>query len=235
MPLLLLAFLSVQPQLLARQDLHTRPLVQKQGLKGPLLVGGAGPTSQKDMVLCGVLFFCIIFSLFGGVLNPTKKRCWKEWAGILLCLLLPRSLSLSPHSSQRDIFKSSSPLWISFDHTIFLHCTFILQITNKLRRKPRLLRLHSSVSSEDTSHTQSCYVNTGDGLWHLVKSSVLMLYLLQNSPPIEMNKTVNSVLKSAAIRLTSTMPWVTSLFFGRGNSCLQLPAHLSKSWAFLGY
>lgn len=67
---------------------------------------------------------------------------------------------------------------------------------------PRLLGLHSSVFAEDTSHTCSCYVNTGDGIWHLVKSSILMLYFLQRSLSTEMNKTVNPVLGSAATSRT---------------------------------
>lgn len=44
-----------------------------QGLKGPILITGAGSVLEKDMVLCGVLVFYIIFSLYVEASKPRKK------------------------------------------------------------------------------------------------------------------------------------------------------------------
>jgi len=86
------------------------------------------------MVLHGVLFFYIISSLYTGVSEPNSEVLMKgvDWDPECPCCLLC-ALSLFPHPSQRDILKRSSCL--IFDHTVFLQCTFILQISNMLQRK----------------------------------------------------------------------------------------------------
>lgn len=84
-------------------------LVQKQGLKSPILLAGAGSASEKGMVLCGVLFFHVVSSLYTGVSEAGSEMLLKgvDWDPGCLCLLLPRSPSLFTHPSQGDIFKRS--------------------------------------------------------------------------------------------------------------------------------
>lgn len=180
-----MAFLSIQPQALAGEDLHTSHLVQKQGLKCPALLSGTGSTLEQNMVLCEGLSFYVISSLYTGVSEPSHEVLLKgvDRDPEHLCSLLPYLPSLFPPpargTSSKGLLLFGFPLIIS---SFYLH--FHSPNNNVSEEAPRVLKLHSSVFAEDTSHNQSCYANSSDGLWHLVKSSIQMLYLLQTSLPI---------------------------------------------------
>lgn len=152
-----------------------------------------------------------------------------------MTVFAPSTLSFSvcplqPEGHFQKVFSS-----LDFLGSYYLFMLHIPSPNNKhaSEEAPRLLRLHSSVFAEDTSHTQSCYMNTGDGLWHLVKRSMLMLHLLQRSLPIEMNKTVNPVLKSAATSRTHQHHAMSDFsIFERGNSSFQLPSTSKQVMSF---
>lgn len=183
---------------MAGEDLHTSRLVRKQGLKGPALLSGTGSTLEQNKVLCGGLLFYVISSLHTGVSEPSHEVLLKgvDRDPERLCLLLPYLPPLFPPAargtSSKGLLLFGFPLIIPSFH---LH--FHSPHNNVSEEVSRLLKLHSSVFAEDTSHNQSCYVNSSDGLWHLIKSSIQMLILLQTSLPIW-----NPVLKSAAMSRT---------------------------------